>query len=398
MVTSPIAFFLYLVISSGHLLMDVDTIVNFLLIAGVIQGFIFNLVTLFFRKRFSIVVLYLNLVVLFISLNNLQAWLIEAGYISDNFYIQNMLVPWYFFILPMFYAFIIHFLEVDKTIIGFVKFAIVVFLVEIAARSMVIAHVYYNVPGRDTALIAQYTMIEDIFNLALSIAIFYKAIELVFKRENVYKSMLAYDDLKWLKLFFKLGGLVMLCWVFAKVADFMFGIKWGYSILRLSSSALLYWIGYQGLYRYKVVQDRIQLRKRIAKNNKFIGIAMSAPSDTDHKHKMEFDRIHSFVVEQQKYLEPDLHMNILASELGMSSSHMSKLVNNFSGYNFSDYINSLRVEQAKRLLADETFDNYTMVAIGLECGFNSRSTFYSSFKKFTSTTPSEYLSKVQPPS
>lgn len=70
-------------------------------------------------------VLYLNLVVLFISLNNLQAWLIEVGYSSDLFYIKNMLVPWYFFILPMFYAFIIHFLEVDKTIIGFVKFAIV---------------------------------------------------------------------------------------------------------------------------------------------------------------------------------------------------------------------------------------------------------------------------------
>jgi len=375
--------------------MDIDTIVNFLLIAGVIQGFIFNLVTLLFRKRFSIVVLYLNLVVLFISLNNLQAWLIEQGYISELFYIQNMLVPWYFFILPMFYAFIIHFLEVDKTIIGFVKFAIVVFLVEIVVRSAVIAHVYYNVPGSDTTLIGQYTMIEDIFNLALSIVIFYKAIELVFKRENMYKNMLSYDDLKWLKLFFKVGGVVMLSWVFAKVADFMFGIKWGYSILRLSSSVLLYWIGYQGLYRYKIVQDRIQLRKRIAKNNKFIGIAVHTTTDANNKHKIEFDRVHEFVVSQQKYLEPDLQMNTLAMELGISSSHLSKLVNNYSGFNFSDYINSLRVAQAKKLLADETFDNYTMVAIGLECGFNSRSTFYTSFKKFTSKTPTEYLNGVQ---
>ena len=375
--------------------MDINTIVNFLLIAGVIQGFIFNLVTLFFRKRFSIVVLYLNLVVLFISLNNLQAWLIEVGFSSDLFYIKNMLVPWYFFILPMFYAFIIHFLEVDKTIIGFVKFAIVVFMVEIFLRSAVIYHVYYNVPGRDAAIIEQYTMIEDIFNLALSIVIFYKAIELVFKRENVYQPMLSYDDLKWLKLFFKVGGLVMLFWVFAKMADFMFGIKWGYSILRLGTSVLLYWIGYQGLYRYNVVQDRIQLRQRIAKNNKFIGIAPSSPSSSNDKHIKEFDRIHEFVIEEQKYLEPDLSMSGLAEELSMSASHLSKLVNNYSGFSFSDYINSLRVAQAKKLLADDTFNNYTMVAIGLECGFNSRSTFYSSFKKFTKSTPSQYLDKLQ---
>jgi len=69
---------------------------------------------------------------------------------------------------------------------------------------------------------------------------------------------------------------------------------------------------------------------------------------------------------------------------------LSKLINNYSEYNFSDYINSLRVAQAKALLKDDDFDNYTIVAIGLECGFNSRSTFYTAFKKFTDLTPSEY--------
>lgn len=374
--------------------MDVQAIINFLLIAGVVQGFVFNLVTLFFRKRFSIVILYLNLVVLFISLNNLQAWLREMGYSSNLFYIKNMLVPWYFFVLPMFYAFIIHFLEVDKAIIGFVKFAIAVFLVEIALRSVVIGFVYYNVEGIDTSMIDKYTTIEDVFNLALSLAIFYKAVELVFKRENIYKTMLSYDDLNWLKIFFKLGGIVMLFWVFALMAEIFFEITWGYSILRLGTSLLLYWIGYQGLYRYKLVQDRIQLRKRLATGNKFIGIAKPKDSSLSEKHQKDFERIHEYVTENQKYLEPNLSMNALADDLNMSTSQMSKLVNSYSNFNFSDYINSLRVEQSKKLLADPTFDNYTVVSVGLECGFNSRSTFYSAFKKFTSRTPTQYLRDV----
>lgn len=374
--------------------MDIVTVINFLLIAGVIQGFVFNSVTLFFRKRFSIVILYLNLVVLFISLNNLQAWLIDKGYSSDLFFIKNLLVPWYFFVLPMFYAFVIHFLEVDKTIIGFVKFAIKVFVAEFILRIAVISYVYYYVPGRETTLITKYSTVEDIFNLALSIVIFYKAYELVFKRKNVYQAILSFDDLKWLKLFFKLGGVVMVFWIFAKMADIFFDIKWGYNFLRLSTSVLLYWIGYQGLYRYNVVQDRIMLRKRIAKSQKFISIAKSNNSDND-KHRKEFNSIHDFVISNKKYMETELSMSALAQELNMSSSHLSKLVNNYSGYSFSDYINSLRVAQAKKLLADSTFNNYTMVAIGLECGFNSRSTFYSSFKKFTSKTPAEYLNMVQ---
>ncbi|MDC8004547.1 helix-turn-helix transcriptional regulator [Aureisphaera galaxeae] len=371
-------------------------IVDFILIAGVVQAFVFNSVTLFFRKKFSIVVLYLNLVVLFISLNNLQAWLINVGFTSDLFYIENLLVPWYFFILPMFYAFIIHFLEVDKKIIGFVKFSIVVFLIEFILRLGVITYVYYYVPGQDISYIEKYTAAEDIFNLALSLAIFYKAFELVFKRRDVYHQMLSYDDLNWLRLFFKIGGVVILFWIFAKVADFVFDIKWGYNILRLSSSILLYWIGYQGLYRYNVVQDRIQLRRHITKNQKFIGVGVAKLNDKGDMDKLrtDFNEINAFVIENKKYLDAELSLSNLASDLKLSTSHLSKVINVCSGQNFSDYINSLRVAQVKKLITDPSYRNYTMVAIGLECGFNSKSTFYSAFKKLTSKTPSQYLETI----
>jgi len=57
---------------------------------------------------------------------------------------------------------------------------------------------------------------------------------------------------------------------------------------------------------------------------------------------------------------------------------------------FYDVINSYRVEEAKRLLLDEKNRNYTILSVGFEAGFNSKTTFNPVFKKFTGVTPTEY--------
>lgn len=49
-----------------------------------------------------------------------------------------------------------------------------------------------------------------------------------------------------------------------------------------------------------------------------------------------------------------------------------------------------KVQKAKELLNDPKYDNYTIVAIGFESGFNSKTAFNTTFKKMTSYTPTEY--------
>ena len=58
--------------------------------------------------------------------------------------------------------------------------------------------------------------------------------------------------------------------------------------------------------------------------------------------------------------------------------------------NFNDLINSYRITKAKQLLKSSNYNDYTIDAVGLECGFNSKSTFYSAFKKVTNTTPAAF--------
>ena len=57
---------------------------------------------------------------------------------------------------------------------------------------------------------------------------------------------------------------------------------------------------------------------------------------------------------------------------------------------FFDFINSYRVEEVKKQLADTAMANRNILGIALDCGFNSKATFNTAFKKFTGMTPSAY--------
>ncbi|MGM5469574.1 helix-turn-helix domain-containing protein [Flavobacteriaceae bacterium LMO-SS05] len=376
--------------------MNFISVTSFLLIAGVIQGFGFNLVTIFVRKKFGKVVIFLNLVVLFISLNNLQRGLIDSDFFSFSFLLKHLQIPWYVLVLPMFYAFTTHFLKVENKVNDFVKPTILLFILEIVIRLCLISYVFYEVPNRDGFLIERYTAIEDIFNLVFSVFLFVNSWLLIFRKHHLLEYILAYDDLNWLKWFIRLGLFVVIFWIIAVVIKSISGNEMAYIPLRLSSSILLYWIGYQGFYKYNVVEDRIFLRGSIDANRVLItpenqlNLEKQSGDFFNEKHQNDFKKIKNHIIESKLYLDPLLSMEFVASELGMSKSYFSKLINSYSSYNFSDFINSLRVEQAKKFLSDDEFSQYTIVAIGLECGFNSKSTFYSAFKKFTSETPTTY--------
>jgi AraC-like DNA-binding protein len=361
---------------------------NFLLIAGAIQGFIFNGVTLLSQKKVDKVIIFLNLTVFFLSLNNLQAWLIAKDFRFDFFFLRQFLVPWYMFIMPMFYMFLIHYLKIQDKVKGFLNIAISLFVVELFIRTYFIM----NASESDVSIIKTYTSIEEIVNAAFAILLFCKCLQIIFKQTKLLDFIVSYDDIKWLKRFLILGGFVLGFWILAIVLNTYFDDSRAYYPLRLATSILLYWIGYQGFFRYTLVHDRILLRGKLAelKPETTQKSVPQVEKGLSEKHQQEFESIANYIIAEQRFLDASLSLEQLSDELSISSGHLSKLINSYSDYYFSDYINSLRIAQAKALLKDDEFDNYTIVAIGLECGFNSRSTFYTAFKKFTDLTPSEY--------
>ncbi|MBS1586447.1 MAG: helix-turn-helix transcriptional regulator [Bacteroidetes bacterium] len=103
------------------------------------------------------------------------------------------------------------------------------------------------------------------------------------------------------------------------------------------------------------------------------------------------------MVEQEKlYLDPELTLANLSEKSGEPPFVISQVLNVALGKNFYELVNGYRVDAAKRLLANPDNQHLTILSIGFEAGFNSKTTFNSVFKKYTGQTPSEFLKSYRP--
>ncbi|RZK49106.1 MAG: AraC family transcriptional regulator [Pedobacter sp.] len=96
----------------------------------------------------------------------------------------------------------------------------------------------------------------------------------------------------------------------------------------------------------------------------------------------------SVIIEKELYLNPNFSLEEAAKELKVTKHLLSQYVNEVLGKSFSTLIKDYRIEKAKKLLQTES--NYTIEGLGYDSGFNSKSTFFTAFKKNTGLTPAEY--------
>lgn len=101
------------------------------------------------------------------------------------------------------------------------------------------------------------------------------------------------------------------------------------------------------------------------------------------------DKLLALMADEQPWLEPELTLTELAHRLRTNPGLLSKVINAGCGQNFNDFVNTYRVHEARRKLADTRFAHYSLVGVALESGFNSKSTFNRVFKKLAGQAPGE---------
>jgi AraC-like DNA-binding protein len=94
------------------------------------------------------------------------------------------------------------------------------------------------------------------------------------------------------------------------------------------------------------------------------------------------------------YLNSELSQTELASQLGISSHHLSEILNKGFNQNFYNFLNSYRVLEAQKLMDNDTTNEFKILAFAFDAGFKSKTSFNRVFKAHTGLTPSEYRKKT----
>ncbi len=103
-------------------------------------------------------------------------------------------------------------------------------------------------------------------------------------------------------------------------------------------------------------------------------------------------KINLVMQSERLYLDPNLSLSRLASQIRTSTNHVSQTLNETLGMSFFDYINHWRIEESKQKIIQ---GNESILAIALSVGFNTSSSFYKAFKKETGKTPRGFRASKQ---
>jgi tetratricopeptide (TPR) repeat protein len=102
-------------------------------------------------------------------------------------------------------------------------------------------------------------------------------------------------------------------------------------------------------------------------------------------------RLEALLNHEKIYLNEDLSLAETARKLNTNTTYLSRLINEQYQVNFSTFLNRFRIQEAKKMILDDKFNNYSMEGIAKSSGFRSKSTFNQVFKNSTGMTPTEFV-------
>lgn len=115
---------------------------------------------------------------------------------------------------------------------------------------------------------------------------------------------------------------------------------------------------------------------------------------TKQQSQMYLASLNELMDKDKLYLESKITLKEISDRLEISTNFLSQVINENLNQNFYDFINSHRIEGFKKRLKEDKSKKLTLLAHAYESGYNSKSTFNESFKKFTGQTPSQYQKEL----
>lgn len=151
-------------------------------------------------------------------------------------------------------------------------------------------------------------------------------------------------------------------------------------IIEIVLLASLFILGYVGLFQPSFFETPKPIKVKIEKS-KFNHL-------DDEK---ELKRLIMLFEDKKIYLKPRLSLSDLAEQLNLPRRYISLLINTYHNTNFNGFVNSYRVNEFLKRIEDPKEKTKTLLALALDSGFNSKSSFNQIVKSVTGKNPSDFL-------
>lgn len=201
--------------------------------------------------------------------------------------------------------------------------------------------------------------------------------------KNEFSNIEGSKSAGWLVFVIIFYNLYCLVLVVTSILAFYFDLKfpltptYNYSALLL----MVYILGFYGLKQQIIYKDPIENGNKLEKYSKSVL--------TQVKKSIIKKQLINYVETQKPYLNPELSMDLLSQEIEIPKHQLTEVLNMDIGKNFFLFVNEYRVEAVKKQLSDPN-NPYSIESIGYDCGFSSKSSFFTVFKKITGQTPWQF--------
>jgi AraC-like DNA-binding protein len=166
---------------------------------------------------------------------------------------------------------------------------------------------------------------------------------------------------------------------------------WGNVLMVCGALFVICWFVMKALNHpelFRGINSNIQLTKDIIPQQTDVSTKIANVQDEVISSKIL--ALKNYMTEKKPYLDPSLTIQELSNQIDIPVRDLSVLINHHMNQHFFDFVNEYRIQKAMNILKDQSKNELTVLEILYEVGFNSKSSFNTSFKKYTNLTPTAY--------
>jgi len=398
--------------------MTIEPIFNFtsmLLLIGGINGLFFAWLLLQIRRSNIAANRYLAAILAANGLLLLNQFLVETDLMYEVPALLGASLPVEVVFPPTLYLYVRTMTQPDapgqKNLMHFVPTLICLimmapfFFLDFEAKKAIAESNYVEWPGILAITVPIYMVI-----LGLQFTIYLiLAFKLLFAHTRNIAQFFSYREkitLSWLRNFLLLNVVTWIfgSYIYMSVAQSDKNIKQVMDMFFIYSVAVVFYLGTMGLLQRRIytpspvsgpdlpeeITDDTETTDNVAAPiNTTVGKYKKSALTEDMSTRI-IKRLTEVMETEKPYLNNNLALPDLAAMVATSPNYLSQVINEQLRMNFFDYVNSYRIETAKDLIINPLPHTVTVLDIAMESAFNSKSAFYSAFKKQVGITPAEF--------